>query len=221
MVWAWQSYQLVETSNQNRSITITRAGHQWDIAMNFTTNDVFSAGSKLHVQIIAWPSPADSYVHKNVTVGFLTAIPDKPTYVRGSVGNIFIPINYSDTRGWYEGSGDIIYQSEGPKCIRIVDPVIEPANETKAALIRFPAECPIDDPVHNIHFPPIINVSPIDVKYQFYANRALVSLGWVVGGLTIVIVREFISTFIRDFDKVWKNRKQKDQCKSTDKKAQT
>ncbi len=185
----------------NHSITLTQHGQVWDVRVNFTSYSVFSAQTELTVDVIA--TPDDNKFHPDVSILFLTAVDPVPQYFMGSVQNVEVPLTFDSEKGWYKGTGNIMFTSEGPKCVRLSAKSLKTNDNSSspydnATAIRYPGQCPFINEKSQIEFDPIIHISSADAKYQYQTNKATIALALVAAGIASLSLRTFLGQWLRD-----------------------
>lgn len=139
----------------------------WDVALNFTTNDVFAVGSKINVNVIA--RPQDHYHHQGSSLSFSHAVNWETQYYQGHAVAADIPFVQDPIDPQkFSGSGIVKFIDEGPDCIIIKEQTV--VHQDKLF-------CPNG-------FDPIITIASEDSRLQFENNKTTISLGLFIGAIS-------------------------------------
>jgi hypothetical protein len=130
----------------------------WKIAFNFSTNDVFSAGTEVTVNAIA--RVEDSFPHANATILFPSAFPKVKQYYDGHAGISEMPLapDPADNHR-FTGETTIIWRDAGAKCVVIRDDSTVPQSEV-------PANC-------LSHIEPVFVLPPEELKLAYESDKRI------------------------------------------------
>lgn len=157
--------------------TLVSANSTWDVASNWTSKDVLSAQTWIDISIIA--RPTDDLPHnQEVAMYFPSAHTEKPEYQNGHLVNAQAPLKetFPNSRN-YTGFVKIRYQSEGDKCMILVEPSLD-------AKDRYP-NCPSN-------FEPVIHISAADSKFQYETNKVNTFIIWLGVGFSVTSIWWYI-----------------------------
>jgi hypothetical protein len=168
----------------------------WDIAYNFTTNDVFSALNPITVDVIVHIDTVSPLSMPNATlpsvvyIYFPDAIPIHPQYTQ--YGELIsqqwtIPLKLDRT---YRNSTTILFGQEGQTCaILTTNP------------LPYVGACNL-----NVNAP-ILTISSAQALYQYQTTRITVTLTYVVVAFTVILAHEFVSAARENILRLWHERK--------------
>lgn len=150
----------------------------WRIAFNFTTTDVFSAGTKIAADAVV--KVDDAFPHTNARILFPSGFPEKIEYFEGHALPAEMPLVPDPlVKNKFKGTTTLIWRDAGEKCIVIKDDLTVPNEE-------LPVNCiaPIE---------PVLVLPSEEAKLNFEATKQAGLFTLIGSGVASVGAGSYIS----------------------------